>query len=51
MGDEVESDTDEDFVEPEPDLLLDGEPLIVRSEWSMLTVRTRLRSGWIASLC
>jgi leucyl aminopeptidase (aminopeptidase T) len=35
MGGEVESDTHEDFVQPEPDLLLDGRPVIVRGEWRM----------------
>jgi leucyl aminopeptidase (aminopeptidase T) len=33
MGGEVESDVHEDFAQPEPDLLLDGEPIIVRGEW------------------
>jgi leucyl aminopeptidase (aminopeptidase T) len=35
MGGEVESDTQEDFIQPEPDLPLDGRPVIVRGEWWM----------------
>ncbi len=33
MGGEVESDIHEDFVQPEPDLFLDGEPVILRGKW------------------
>jgi leucyl aminopeptidase (aminopeptidase T) len=33
MGGRVESDTHEDFVQPEPDVLLDGELVIVEGEW------------------
>jgi hypothetical protein len=33
MGGSVESDVHEDYVQAEPDLLLDGEPTGVRGEW------------------
>jgi leucyl aminopeptidase (aminopeptidase T) len=33
MGGQVESDLHDDFVQPEPDLLLDGQPVILRGQW------------------
>jgi leucyl aminopeptidase (aminopeptidase T) len=33
MGGQVAADSHEDFVQPQPDLLLDGKPVIVGGEW------------------
>jgi len=33
MGGQVEADLHEDFVQPQPDLFLDGKPVIVGGEW------------------
>lgn len=35
MGGQVESDLHEDFVQPQPDLILDGKPVIVGGEWKV----------------
>jgi leucyl aminopeptidase (aminopeptidase T) len=35
MGGQIESDSHEDFVQPQPDLLLDGRPVIVAGEWKI----------------
>jgi len=35
MGGQVESDLHEDFVQPQPDLFLDGTPVIVGGEWKI----------------
>ena len=34
MGGQVEADLHEDLVQPQPDLILDGRPVIVGGEWS-----------------
>jgi leucyl aminopeptidase (aminopeptidase T) len=33
MGGQVESDSHEDLLQPQPDLILDGRPVIVKGEW------------------
>lgn len=35
MGGRVEADSHEDFVQPQPDLLLDGKPVILGGEWKI----------------
>ena len=35
MGGQVEADLHEDFVQPQPDLILDGKPVIVGGEWKI----------------
>jgi leucyl aminopeptidase (aminopeptidase T) len=35
MGGQVEADLHDDFVQPEPDLFLDGKPVIVAGEWKI----------------
>ena len=35
MGGQVESDLHDDLVQPQPDLLLDGKPVIVAGEWKL----------------
>jgi len=35
MGGQVESDLHDDFVQPEVDLFLDGQPVILRGKWQI----------------
>jgi leucyl aminopeptidase (aminopeptidase T) len=35
MGGQVESDSHEDLLQPQPDLILDGRPVIVNGEWKI----------------
>jgi len=42
MGGQVEADLHEDFVQPQPDLFLDGTPVIVGGEWKLIQTETPL---------
>jgi leucyl aminopeptidase (aminopeptidase T) len=35
MGGTIEADLHDDFVQPQPDLILDGEPIILKGEWQI----------------